>query len=54
LLKITADRFRNLIHAQPDLATPILFSVGRTLVARIRADNKRVRDLLTMQIAIGE
>jgi len=44
LLKISASAFQKLINEAPDLATPFLFAIGRTLVARIRADNKRYRD----------
>ena len=33
-----------LSNEAPDLAAPFLFSIGKTLVARIRADNKRYRD----------
>jgi len=32
---------------QLDLAAPFLFGICRTLVARIRADNKRYRDSIT-------
>ena len=46
LLKISAAAFQKLIHEAPDLAAPFLFAIGRTLVARIRADNKRYRDSL--------
>jgi len=41
LVKITAAGFEELAKAAPDLATPFLRAVGRTLGARIRADNKR-------------
>ena len=47
LLRISAAAFHKLIHEAPDLAAPFLFAIGRTLVARIRADNKRYRDSLT-------
>lgn len=54
LLKVTAARFQKLIANHPDIAAPILFALGRTLVARIRADNRRVRDFLTMQAALSD
>jgi len=44
LLKISAEAFRDLVAKAPDLATPFLMAVCRTLTARIRADNKRIRD----------
>ncbi len=44
LLKITAEAFSNLLASAPDLAAPFLFSIGKTLIARIRADNKRYQD----------
>lgn len=44
LLKISAAFFERLLKEAPHLAAPFLFAVGKTLVARIRADNKRYRD----------
>jgi CRP-like cAMP-binding protein len=44
LLKISAATFEKLMTAAPDLATPFLFAISKTLTARIRADNKRYRD----------
>jgi CRP-like cAMP-binding protein len=44
LLKISAGAFQQLIGEAPDLVAPFLFAISRTLVARIRADNKRYRD----------
>ena len=41
LVKISTAAFEELAKAAPDLATPFLRAVGRTLSARIRADNKR-------------
>jgi hypothetical protein len=33
------------MHAEaPDIAAPFLLAMGKTLTARIRADNKRYRD----------
>jgi hypothetical protein len=44
VLKISADNFQRLVRESPDLATPFLMAIARTLAARIRADNKRFRD----------
>ena len=41
LVKLSAAGFDELAKAAPDVATPFLRAVGRTLSARIRADNKR-------------
>ena len=40
LLKISAASFTELGRNAPDLATPFLMAIGRTLTARIRAGNK--------------
>jgi CRP-like cAMP-binding protein len=40
LLKISASSFADLGRTAPDLATPFLMAIGRTLTARIRAGNK--------------
>jgi CRP/FNR family cyclic AMP-dependent transcriptional regulator len=44
LLKVSAEAFEQLIEKAPDLAAPILHAIGKTLAARIRADNKRMKD----------
>jgi hypothetical protein len=44
LLKVSAATFERLISEAPELAAPILHAIGKTLVARIRADNKRMKD----------
>jgi CRP-like cAMP-binding protein len=44
LLKIPTGSFQRLVQELPDLAAPFLYAIGRTLIARIRADNKRYRD----------
>lgn len=46
LLKISHAAFVKLIAEAPDLATPFLLGVCRTLTARMRADNKRYRDTI--------
>src|SRR5262245_27036139 len=44
LLKIAANAFEPVLREAPDLAAPFLFAMSKTLMARIRADNKRHRD----------
>jgi CRP/FNR family transcriptional regulator, cyclic AMP receptor protein len=51
LLKISVDNFKLLTKDAPDLATPFLSAVCKTLVARIRADNKRLRDSISFSRA---
>ena len=52
LLKISAAALQRLISEAPDLAAPVLYAIGRTLVARIRADNKRYRDSISFPDAL--
>jgi hypothetical protein len=42
--KISASAFSELAKASPETATPFLLAIGKTLTARIRADNKRFGD----------
>jgi hypothetical protein len=51
LLKISAAAFQKLSKEAPELATPFLLAVGRTLTGRIRADNKRFRDYVSISRA---
>jgi CRP-like cAMP-binding protein len=44
LLKISSEAFDKLRREAPELSAPILFSISKTLAARIRADNKRIKD----------
>jgi hypothetical protein len=44
LLKITSEAFDKLRREAPELSAPILFAISKTLAARIRADNKRIKD----------
>jgi CRP-like cAMP-binding protein len=44
LLKVTSEAFDRLRRDAPELATPMLFAISRTLAGRIRADNKRIKD----------
>lgn len=53
ILKLSASGFEKLAKESPDLATPFLLSTVRTLVARIRADNKRLRDSVNLSSAAG-
>jgi CRP/FNR family cyclic AMP-dependent transcriptional regulator len=47
LLKISADNFLRVTNEAPELATPFLSAICKTLVARIRADNKRLKDSIS-------
>jgi CRP-like cAMP-binding protein len=40
LVKITASAFQQMAKEAPDLATPFLLAIGKTLTARIRAGSK--------------
>lgn len=53
LLKISAHSLNRLVNEAPDLATPFLMAIARTLTARIRADNKRFTDMMAMNVAGG-
>lgn len=53
LLKISASGFQKLAVEAPDLATPFLLAMGKTLTQRIRADNKRYRDSISFARASG-
>ena len=44
LVKISSRAFDELAKEAPELATPLLRAIGRTLTARIRADNQRYSD----------
>jgi hypothetical protein len=44
LVKISASAFDQLAKEAPDLATPFLRAIGKTLASRTRADNKRIAD----------
>jgi len=53
VLKLSAGGFEKLAKEAPNLAAPFLLSTVRTLVARIRADNKRLRDSVNLSSAAG-
>ena len=44
LVKISSSSIEQLAKEAPEIATPFLLAVGKTLTARIRADNKRYGD----------
>jgi hypothetical protein len=44
VVRLSASAFERLSREAPQLATPLLRSIGKTLTARIRADNKRYGD----------
>jgi hypothetical protein len=54
LLKISGASFDRLLREAPDLAAPFLFAMGKTLTARIRADNKRYRDSINFARAAAQ
>jgi CRP/FNR family cyclic AMP-dependent transcriptional regulator len=54
LLKISNEAFDRLLKNAPQLAAPFLYGVGKTLAARIRADNKRFRDSIAFSRAAGK
>jgi CRP-like cAMP-binding protein len=53
LLKITSEAFDKLRREAPELSAPILFAISKTLAARIRADNKRIKDSVSFARAAG-
>jgi CRP-like cAMP-binding protein len=53
LLKISSEAFDKLRRDAPELSAPILFSISKTLAARIRADNKRIKDSVSFARAAG-
>jgi hypothetical protein len=52
LLKISAASFDHLSREAPDLATPFLRALGKTLTARIRASNKHHGESVMMANAL--
>jgi CRP-like cAMP-binding protein len=53
LVKITSGAVRKLAAEAPSVALPFLLAVGKTLVARIRSDNKRYSDAVTFSRAMA-
>ena len=48
LLKVSAANLQRMVQDAPELATPFLIAICKTLTARIRADNKRLRDSINV------
>jgi hypothetical protein len=53
VIKLSAGGFDALAKEAPEIATPFLRALGRTLTARIRADNKRYGDSVKFTRAAG-
>jgi len=53
LLRITSESFDRLLREAPELAAPMLHAISRTLAARVRASNKRIKDRLSLAQAGG-
>ena len=53
VLKMTSSAFEKLAREAPEVATPFLMGATRTLAARMRADNKRLRDTVSFGTAGG-
>jgi hypothetical protein len=53
VVRISASAFERLAQEAPDLATPFLRAVGKTLTARIRADNKRYGDSVKSGVSLA-
>lgn len=52
LLRFTAAAFERIVRTAPELAAPFLLAMGKTLTARIRADNKRFRETIAFARAV--
>jgi CRP-like cAMP-binding protein len=48
LLKVPAGAFQRLVSEAPDQAAPFLFAICKTLISRIRADNRRFRETIAV------
>jgi hypothetical protein len=53
LMKISSASFAELARTAPDLATPFLMAIGRTLTARIRAGNKHQAEAVQFARMMG-
>jgi hypothetical protein len=53
LLKVSADKFEKLVKEQPDLATPFLVAICRSVAGRLRGSNKKLKDTLNFGRAAG-
>ncbi len=54
LLRISATAFERLSREAPDLATPFLRAIGKTLTARLRTSNKHRRESFKIARALEE
>jgi CRP-like cAMP-binding protein len=48
VVKMAVSTFQRLAQEKPELAAPVLFAIGQTLIRRIRADNRRYRDSIAL------
>lgn len=48
LLRMSAASFQRLLNEEPALAAPFLTAIGKSMAARIRADNKRYRESINV------
>mgnify|MGYP000203409736 CR=1 FL=1 len=53
LLKISAAACQALARQAPDIATAFLFGIGKTVAARMRADNRRLRESESLAYALS-
>jgi hypothetical protein len=53
LLRLPVEAFQKLMTKEPEVAAPLLYAIGKTLTARIRADNKRFRDSVVFARTAG-
>ncbi|HTI72131.1 MAG TPA: cyclic nucleotide-binding domain-containing protein [Candidatus Limnocylindria bacterium] len=51
LLKISATRFKEMCQSHPELSVPLLIALGRTLSGRMRNDNRRLSELVSLSRA---
>lgn len=50
VVRLSASAFERLNREAPEVATPFLRALGKTLTARIRADNKRISDSVKLNL----
>lgn len=53
LFQVTSAAFRLLCRQRPDIATPILLALGRSLATRIRTDDKHLCEMVALHQAEG-
>lgn len=53
LLKVTTPACQALMREAPDIAAQFLFGIGKTVAARMRADNRRLRESESLAYALG-